>query len=107
MTNPNRYAIINTERGETNPNRKELTTMKTYYTLTSSTGTELVRTTKLETLVAKMFSFGTHNCGIAKREQRRGTIFNKVITKVTLPEAGYGETREQYLARLTTILSNT
>jgi hypothetical protein len=79
--------------------------MKRYFTLTSSTGTELIRTTKLENLVAKMYSCDTHACGRAKVETRRGNLFNKVITTTTLPEAGYGETRTQYLARLTTIVN--
>lgn len=80
--------------------------MKRYFTLTSSTGTELIRTTKLENLVAKMYSYNTHACGTPKVETRRGNIFNKVITTTTLPEAGYGETRTQYLARLTTVVNN-
>ena len=80
--------------------------MKRYYTLTSSTGTELIRTTKLENLVAKMYSYDKHACGKARVEIRKGNIFNKVITTTTLPEAGYGETRAQYLARLTTVVNN-
>lgn len=79
--------------------------MKRYYTLTSSTGTEIIRTTKLESLVAKMYSSDKHACGKARVEIRKGNIFNKVITTTTLPAAGYGETRTQYLERLTTIVN--
>ena len=80
--------------------------MKRYFTLTSSTGTELIRTTKLENLVAKMYSYDTHACGKARVETRKGNLFNRVITTTTLPEAGYGETRVQYLARLSTVVEN-
>ena len=78
--------------------------MKRYFTLTSSAGTELIRTTKLENLVAKIYSSDKHACGKARVEIRKGNIFNKVITTTTLPEAGYGETRTQYLARLTAVI---
>lgn len=80
--------------------------MKRYFTLTSSTGTELIRTTKLENLVAKMYSYDKHACGTPKIEVRRGNIFNKVVTRAPLPEAGYGETRTQYLARLHSFVQN-
>jgi hypothetical protein len=79
--------------------------MKKYFTLTSSTGIELIRTTKLENLVAKMYSYDTHACGKARVEISKGNLFNRVITTTTLPEAGYGETKAQYLARLTTIVN--
>ena len=80
--------------------------MKRYFTLTSPAGKELIKTTKLESLVAKIYSSDKHACGKARVEIRKGNIFNKVITTTTLPEAGYGETRTQYLARLSAVVEN-